>query len=244
MAAPRATQFVALRNLARGSRQTRSLHMTGPATYASPVLTKERPVLNLPTDIAGLRAECKRRKIEVAGSKSDLISRLNAHELANSRAFSTAIEQSRRPTAEAEGAPKAVRHFNVSRTLKTNNDTSTIDFAYFPDADPDNTDQLGQIRVPIIPTNMTPPRTGAHAPEVETVVMKPMISAMSADAVYLPMADMSDGHALNVDFHAMADRVAANIRRLQVPVEEQASIMKQLWSDLVDDMMGKKLAHS
>lgn len=73
MAAPRATQFIALRNLSRGSaQQVRHLHMTGPATYASPVLTKERPVLNLPRDIAGLRAECKRRKIDATGNKQDV----------------------------------------------------------------------------------------------------------------------------------------------------------------------------
>lgn len=72
MAAPRATQFLALRNLSRGSAQVRNLHMTGPATYASPVLTKERPVLNLPRDVAGLRAECKRRKIDATGSKQDV----------------------------------------------------------------------------------------------------------------------------------------------------------------------------
>lgn len=68
--------------------------------------------------------------------------------------------------------------------------------------------------------------------------MKPQISSMSADAVYLPMSDLSDGHSLNIDFHAMADRVAANLRRMSVPVEDQASIMKQIWNDMVDDAMG------
>lgn len=239
MAAPRATQFIALRNLARGSHQTRSLHMTGPATYASPVLTMERPILNLPRDIAGLRAECKRRKIEATGSQQDLMSRLNAHELANSRAFSTVVEQAKRPSKESKDAPKPVRHFNTSRSLKTVKDTSTIDFAYFPDIDPDTQlDDYSQVRVPIIPTNFTPNRTGAHAPEQETVVFKPQISTMSADAVYLPMADLSDSHSLNVDFHAMADKVASNIRRMKVPVEEQAGMMKQLWNEMVDDMLG------
>ena len=61
---------------------------------------------------------------------------------------------------------------------------------------------------------------------------------MSADAIYLPMSDLSDGHAMNIDFHAMADRVAANLRRMKVPVEEQAGLMKQIWGDLVDDMLG------
>jgi len=72
MAAPRATQFIALRNLARSGHQVRNLHMTGPAAYASPVLASERPALSLPRDIVGLRAECKRRKIEAAGSKQDV----------------------------------------------------------------------------------------------------------------------------------------------------------------------------
>lgn len=79
--------------------------------------------------------------------------------------------------------------------------------------------------------------------------MKPEISTMSADAVYLPMAEMSDDHAMNIDFHALADRVSTSVRRLQVGgtvgVEEQASIMKQVWSDMVDDLTkaigGKKI---
>ena len=67
--------------------------------------------------------------------------------------------------------------------------------------------------------------------------MKPEISTMSADAIYLPMSDLSDGHAMNVDFHAMADRVSISLRKMKVPVEEQAGLMKRIWSDMVDDMM-------
>ncbi|KAK5138343.1 hypothetical protein LTR08_003404 [Meristemomyces frigidus] len=245
MAAPRATQFIALKNLARGSHQVRKLHMTGPATYASPILTADRPVLNLPRDVAGLRAECKRRKIEPAGSRQDLLARLNAHELSSSRAFSTAVQESKRPAAESADAAKVVRHFNTSRALKAVSDTSTMDFAYFPDLDPDNKEAAEVMRVPIIMNNYTRPKTGAHAPEAkETVVMRPQISTMSADAVYLPMAEHSDGHAMNVDFYAMADKVSASIKRMQVPVEQQASMMKQLWSDIVDDMLGTKKPHA
>lgn len=280
MAAPRATQFIALRNLARGSQQVRKLHMTGPATYASPVLTKERPILNLPRDIAGLRAECKKRKIEFSGNKQEvrptlpsshsnipltqrqLISRLNADELAHSRAFSTVADQTKRPTASSSSeSSKTVRHFNTTRSLKAVGDTSTIDFAFLPTVEYAAADGYSQVRVPIIPTNFNPSRTGAHALEdTETVsttpatisslqsliiylfqvVMKPEISSMSADTVFLPMSDLHDGHAMNVDFHAMADSVAASIRKLKVPVEEQAGLMKQIWSDMVDDMLGSK----
>lgn len=68
--------------------------------------------------------------------------------------------------------------------------------------------------------------------------MKPQINTMSADSVFLPMAEMHDGHAMNVNFHDMADRVAANVRRMRVPVDQQAGVLKQVWNDMVDDMLG------
>jgi hypothetical protein len=57
--------------IAAGSKQTRSLHMTGPATFSS-LLTSERPALNLPRDLAGLRAECQKRKLPTSGSKDEV----------------------------------------------------------------------------------------------------------------------------------------------------------------------------
>ena len=63
---------------------------------------------------------------------------------------------------------------------------------------------------------------------------------MSADAVFLPMSDHSDGHAMDIDFHEMADRFAATLRRATVPVEEQAGFMKQIWNDMVDDILAVK----
>lgn len=68
--------------------------------------------------------------------------------------------------------------------------------------------------------------------------MKPEISTMSADAVYLPMSELSDGHALDHDFHEMANQMAFKLRKMQVPVEKQAGMIKQIWSDMVDDMLG------
>lgn len=196
MAAPRATQFIALRNLTRGTQQVRHLSMTGPKTYASPIL--ERPVFNPP-----------------------------------------AVAKIERPTIEQEPRSKpATRHFNTSRELKAVKDTSTIDFAYLPDLmSPENVDIYAQVRVPIIPTGA---EAAPKVVEQETVVMKPQINVMSADAVYLPMSESSDGHAMNIDFHAMAEKVAANLRRIKVPVEEQAGIAKQIWGDMIDDMLGLK----
>lgn len=97
-------------------------------------------------------------------------------------------------------------------------------------------------RVPILPNDYSTKHNAAPAEDAE--VMKPEISTMSADAVFLPLAEMTDSHAEDVDFHAMADKVAANVRNMpnmkEVPAEEQASIMKQLWNDMVDDFFKAK----
>jgi hypothetical protein len=71
MAASRATS-TSVRSLTRfTATQTRQLHMTGPSTYSA-VLTSERPAFNGPTDLNGMRAECKRRNLPTNGSKADV----------------------------------------------------------------------------------------------------------------------------------------------------------------------------
>jgi hypothetical protein len=216
--------------------------MTGPATYASPILVnQDRHPFNLPSDTAGLRAECKRRQLDCTGTHTDVLDRLKADEVRQTRAFSTsspAEKEPHRPTArqdEPEQVP--VRHFNTSRALQKPGDSSTIDFAYLPDPLAISPPPKEYFRVPILPTNSNPTNVLELEPDWQASVMKPEISTMSADAVFLPMSEFTDGHAMNIDFHAMADRVAANLKRMKVPVEEQASMMKQIWGDIVDDML-------
>ncbi|KAI5256706.1 hypothetical protein E4T42_01440 [Aureobasidium subglaciale] len=238
MSAPRAYQFIALRRLAGGSSR-RQLHMTGPATFPSALLTSERPVSNLPRDIAGLRAECKRRKLDFSGSMHDLMGRISADDLAHSRAFTTAINASKRPNAEQKDEVKAVRHFNTSRALKAVNDSSTIDFAYFPDFDPDNVEGSA-IRVPLVPTNFSPARVGAHSLETaDGTIMKAEINSVAADKIISNFSEVSDNNAMTIDFHGMAERIAAVTQKVaQVPVAEQTSILKQLWKGVVEDFQG------
>ena len=81
------------------------------------------------------------------------------------------MEQSQRPTAEQADAPKPVRHFNTSRALKAVKDSATMDFAYLPDLEPENDADVA-MRVPIIPDNYSPVRTGAHAHESDETVGK------------------------------------------------------------------------
>lgn len=139
MAAPRATQLLALRRVTAITK--RHLHMTGPATFSSPLLssTTERPAGAIPNASISLENTSTRRP-----STSPFTSN---------------------GTADSSPVNKPVRHFNTSRALKAVNDTSTIDFAYLPDFDPDLV-QAPLIRVPLMPENFSPKRDGVHAPEV------------------------------------------------------------------------------
>ena len=59
----------------------------------------------------------------------------------------------KRPVIEHQRDTSKFRHFNTSRELKANHDTSTIDFAYLSDImAPENVDIYSQVRVPILPT--------------------------------------------------------------------------------------------
>lgn len=52
-----------------------------------------------------------------------------------------------------------------------------MDFAYLPDFDPDNAEASSMMmRVPIMPDNYNPPRTGAHAPVAEETVSIPNLN--------------------------------------------------------------------
>lgn len=105
--------------------------------------------------------------------------RLSADDLTHSRAFTTAVNATKRPSAEQKDEVKPVRHFNTNRALKAVNDSSTIDFAYFPDFDPDNAEGSA-LRVPLLPNNFSPARTGAHSLESADNVCKPATAEMQS----------------------------------------------------------------
>jgi hypothetical protein len=133
----------------------------------------------------------------------------------------------------------AMRHFNTSRSLKAVNDSSTIDFAYIPDFDPDAKTAPTQIRVPIILSTATSSATQAAVAEAEQPVMLPTIYTAAADSTHIhtpsAMSDVTEGN--HIDFQGMAARVA---NKLQKPVEEVEGMARQIWRGFVDDIFGPK----
>ena len=132
MAASRTACSRQLRRLAIASNK-RSLHMTGPATFPSPLLTSERPV-----------AARVKGDVEAAQRQADAAIALEAT------------------------SSTSVRHFNTSHALKAVGDSSTIDFAYFPDFDPD-VEVAPAMRIPLLPAGLYN-TTSTYAAEPEETV--------------------------------------------------------------------------
>jgi hypothetical protein len=77
------------------------------------------------------------------------------------------------PVPEASETGDKVRHFNTSRSLKAVADSSTIDFAYFPDFDPEASSEPEKLRVPIMPWTKITEATKAAAAEADEPVCVP-----------------------------------------------------------------------
>jgi hypothetical protein len=171
--------------------------------------------------------------------------RLSAHELVNTHSFSTAMNsESKRPSASAPTSPLPVRHFNTSRTLKTVNDSSTIDFAFLPDFNPE-TEVAPILRVPLLPSTVLSSTStlNSYAVEAEDTVMRPEIITVSADSTHISapsaMSEVSDNTA--IDFQGMAEKVSAAAARFKAgSIDETAGMAKQVWSGFLDDLLGPK----
>jgi hypothetical protein len=66
--------------------------------------------------------------------------------------------------------------------------------------------------------------------------MKAEINTMAADQIVSNFSEVSDNNAMTIDFHGMAERIAAATHKAgQAPIMEQTSILKQLWKGIVED---------
>jgi len=209
MAASRATSLRTLSRLAASTstRNLRQLHMTGPATFPSPLLTTEKPSFH---------------KVQAAISAADA-----------QDASQTASE------AKTASTP-STRHFNTSRTLKSVNDTSTIDFAYLPDFDPDAGLPTPAVRVPLLPPSLYPGNTSktSYTREEEEIVMRPEINLISADGTHItpPSAFVEVTDNGTIDFQG----VAGKLREKAEVVAEDVGDVRRVWTGFLDDLLGAK----
>ena len=86
------------------------------------------------------------------------------------------------PVPDTTDTGRPVRHFNTSRSLKAVRDSSTIDFMFVPDFDPDLNSAPVQIRVPLVPWSNPSEANKVVATEAEEPVSFPTCS--SSPSIY------------------------------------------------------------
>ncbi|KAF2127352.1 hypothetical protein P153DRAFT_321065 [Dothidotthia symphoricarpi CBS 119687] len=143
------------------------------------------------------------------------------------------------PVPDTTDTGKLTRHFNTSRSMKAPNDTSTIDFTVMPDFDPDMRSGPVQIRVPILPWTAVSETTKASVAETEQPIFVPVVHTVAADDahVHAPSALTEKPDGGHIDFQAMTTQFATKLNK---PVEEGVGMVRQIWSGLMEDIVGSK----
>ncbi|KAF1940174.1 hypothetical protein EJ02DRAFT_406998 [Clathrospora elynae] len=143
------------------------------------------------------------------------------------------------PVPEATETGDKVRHFNTSRSRKAAGDTSTIDFMFIPDFDPELKRTSSGLRVPILPWIEAGENVKGRATEAEEPVMVPTISTVAADGTHIhapsAMSDMTDSNQF--DYQGMAETVANKITQTS---EAGEGMVRQILTGLMDDVLGPK----
>ncbi|KAI9748517.1 MAG: hypothetical protein M4579_007201 [Chaenotheca gracillima] len=225
----------------------RALHMTLPAPSPSTWLVSDlRTGRYLPRALNDLKAECRRRQLSIAGTKTDLADRLSADDLTantrTTRSFSTTT-----PT-----------QFNTTRALKAPKDTSTIDFTFLPDMDVSTQPDLGRAQRRMSAFTSTPPlvmpflpqgtrAAGAGAAGVDAAsvqeIIRPEISTVAHVSTHSgggpsAMEDVLDNGGVAYDPSSVMESVKAATSAKAGSAGEAVVTIKKVWDGLVDDVFG------
>jgi len=242
-----------LNNTARMSRVTppvtkftqaiRRISSSANAARPSGLLDSEaRTSAYLPRKISDLKAECAKRQLKTSGSKSELVGRLTAHDIIGSHGFQTS--SGHRPTNVQPSSVFRTIHlmqgFKTSAPKQAAHDASTIDFMFFPEikeAPPLN--PFAKLRVPLLPDNYHPDRSPGSVSALETLdeaLPGPQISIIASHPENVAPASISEvvgNDGLDVDIKQLS------VGFSETPVRE-SGVLKELWSGLVDDILGPK----
>ncbi|QDS76325.1 hypothetical protein FKW77_002576 [Venturia effusa] len=150
-------------------------------------------------------------------------------------AVATAIDDAKK----REPLQPSGRTFNTSRSLKAVNDTSTIDFAYLPDFDPDTQSAPTTVRVPLLPPGLYPASTKTSYTKAEEEIvtgMKPEVNVMGGVGQVSVLSEVTD----NLNFEGLS----GTLKNAGGKVSGEVSEMKRIWDGFVDDILGVKTKHA
>ncbi|CAL3967265.1 hypothetical protein PZA11_003618 [Diplocarpon coronariae] len=198
----------------------------------------------LPRNLKDLRAECKKRSLNAMGNKTELVGRLAAHDSVGSHSFHT--NGLHRPVlANSEPVYRTIplmQGFHKSAPKHAAHDHSTIDFFFFPQIEAAAGDSLQKLRVPLLPDNFHPDRSAESGNALESLdeaVPRPEISIVAAhpeNVVPAAMSEVVGNDGLDVDIGQLTNPAFSSI----LPAAKEPSVMQEIWSGIVDDLLGPK----
>ncbi|KJX98552.1 hypothetical protein TI39_contig406g00022 [Zymoseptoria brevis] len=131
----------------------------------------------------------------------------------NPNVSSTHSKKSTQPSTQET---KRSRNFNTSRTRKQVNDSSPIDFTFFPSLfSPAGINLTTAVQVPVLPETSSRTaisrleQTGRGGGEDAVVEMKSEVYAVAPDSMILPLSDHASplDEYMHIDFRGLADKV-------------------------------------
>lgn len=137
--------------------------------------------------------------------------------------------------------------FQTSAPKQASRDSSTIDFFFFPEVEQPPTDSFSKIRVPLLPDNYNVDRSPGSAHQAETLdeaLPGPQINIVAAHPEWVMPATISevvgnDGMDVNLEF-LTASFTPRAVREKVEAVAKEPGVLKELFSGLVDDILGPK----
>lgn len=133
--------------------------------------------------------------------------------------------------------------FRTSAPVQAAHDTSTIDFFFFPEVpEPPPENPFQKLRVPLLPDNYYPDRSPSSAHAVESLdeaVPRPEILIVAShpeDVLPSAMTEVvgNDGMEKGIE------ELTKSFKSVVGEDVKEPGIIKELWSGLLDDILGSK----
>jgi len=135
--------------------------------------------------------------------------------------------------------------FRSSAPKAARNDSSTIDFFFFPDppAEPP-ANPFSKLRVPLLPDNYNPDRSAGSGNEAESAdeaVPRPEIVIVAShpeDVTPAAMTEVVGNDGLEIDLKDLTRAFNEKVEELKENGE--TGMFKEVWTGILDDVFGAK----
>jgi len=218
----------------------RSISTTASASRPSSLLASTtRQSTYLPSRLSDLKHECQIRKLDTAGSKSDLINRLTAYEQTRSHITTGGYRPSPSSAAPAHVFRPLMQGFRTSAPRPAVGDTSTIDYFFFPEMDVESSSNE-HLRVPLLPDNYTPDRTQYPAEALDEAVPHPEIHIIAAhpeNVVPAALTEVVDNAGIEADVGALTSLFNGESTQA---ASKEPGVVKEVLGGMWADMFGGK----